>query len=67
MSTGDKKFPDLSPSEAAAIRQGACRAVHESPLADPETLPPVGAELRELARQIDGMHDEEATDAFGQA
>lgn len=57
MSTSDK--PELTPAEAAAVRRGACKAVHESPLADPETLPPVGAELRELAKKIDGMHEEE--------
>lgn len=62
MSITDKPLPELTPTEAAAVRRGACRAVHESPLADPETLQPVGAELRELARKIDGMHDEEAAD-----
>lgn len=67
MSTTDRTVPDLTPVEAAAVRRGACRAVHESPLADPETLPPVGAELRELAQKIDGMHDQEAPDAPGQA
>lgn len=61
MPTSDKPLPELTPAEAAAVRRGACKAVHESPLADPETLPPVGAELRELAKKIDGMHEDEGT------
>lgn len=65
MSTVNKPTPELTEAEVAAIRRGACKAVHESPLDDPETLPPVGAELRELAARIDGMHED--TDAPRQA
>ncbi|UGB27563.1 hypothetical protein LPC10_08370 [Methylorubrum sp. B1-46] len=59
---GEKPAPDLTPTEAAAVRRGACQAVQESELADVGTLAPVGAELRELAKRIDTMHEEGRTD-----
>ncbi|WP_342164020.1 hypothetical protein [Methylobacterium sp. SD21] len=58
MPISDKPLPELTPAEAAAVRKVA-KAVHESPLGDLDALPPVGAELRDLARRIDGMHDDE--------
>lgn len=59
METPEKPVPDLTTTEAAAVRRGACQAVHESPLADVGTLAPVGAELRDLAQRIDTMHQED--------
>lgn len=54
--------PDLSPIAVAAVCRGACKAVAESPLADPETLPPPGEDLTAAAAKIACTH-EERTDA----
>jgi len=51
--------PDLSPIAAAAVCRGACRAVSESPLADPGTLPPPGEDLVAAAAKIGAEHEEE--------
>lgn len=50
--------PKIAKAEAAAVRKVVCTALHESPVADPRTLPPMGAELRDLARRIGHMNDE---------
>lgn len=52
--------PKIAKAEAAAVRKVVCKALHESPVADPRTLPPMGAELRDLARRIGDMNEEEA-------
>ena len=54
--------PDLSPIAAAAVCRGACKAVAESPLADPETLPPPGEDLAAVAAKIATKHEEQACD-----
>ena len=54
--------PDLSPIAAAAVCRGACKAVAESPLADPETLPPPGEDLTAAAAKIACTHEERTYD-----
>ena len=49
--------PKLRKPEARAVVRGACKAVSASPLARP--VEPVGSHLRELARAIDGMDQED--------
>lgn len=51
--------PKIEKEEAALVRKAMCKVVHESPLADTRALPPMGAELRDLARRIEGMHEVE--------
>ena len=49
--------PKLRKPEARAVVRGACKTVSVSPLARP--VEPVGSHLRELARAIDGMDQED--------